>query len=208
MELQFMGAVGTVTGSMHLLHANGEKLLVDCGLYQGHRKEAEKKNRHLPFPADSIVNMILTHAHIDHSGHIPNLVKSGFEGNIFSTFATRDLCAVMLRDSAHIQEKDAEYLNKKLKKRGLPPIEPIYSMEDARNSLEYFVAWGYNRKFFINSAVQAQFVDAGHILGSAQAIVDVEENGKSAASSFRGIWGEKNCPFSKIRFRWRKPITW
>ncbi len=194
MELQFMGAVRTVTGSMHLLHANGEKLLVDCGLYQGHRKEAEKKNRHLPFPADSIVNMILTHAHIDHSGNIPNLVKSGFEGNIFTTFATRDLCAVMLRDSAHIQEKDAEYVNKKHKKRGLPPVEPIYTMDDARKSLEYFAAWGYNREFFVNSAIKVRFVDAGHILGSAQVVVDVEENGKKRRILFSGDLGRKKLP--------------
>ncbi len=194
MELQFMGAVRTVTGSQHLLHANGETLLVDCGLYQGHRKEAEKINRNLPFPADSIQNMILTHAHIDHSGNIPNLVKSGFENNIFTTFATRDLCAVMLRDSAHIQENDAEYMSKKNKKKGLPPVEPIYTMDDARKSLENFVAWGYNRPFFINSAIQARFVDAGHILGSAQAIVDVEENGKKRRILFSGDLGRKHLP--------------
>jgi len=194
MELQFMGAVRTVTGSQHLLHANGETLLVDCGLYQGHRKEAEKINRNIPFPADSIQNMILTHAHIDHSGNIPNLIKSGFENNIFTTFATRDLCAVMLRDSAHIQENDAKYMSKKNKKKGLPPVEPIYTMDDARKSLEYFVAWGYNRPFFINSAIQARFVDAGHILGSAQAIVDVEENGKKRRILFSGDLGRKRLP--------------
>ncbi len=194
MELQFMGAVQTVTGSMHLLHANDETLLVDCGLYQGHRKEAEKKNRTLPFHAESIRNMILTHAHIDHSGNIPNLVKSGYDGNIFSTFATRDLCAIMLRDSAHIQEKDVEYVNKKNKKKGLPPVEPIYTTEDARKSLVYFVAWGYDRPFFVNSATRVRFVDAGHILGSTQVVVDVEENGKKRRILFSGDLGRKHLP--------------
>jgi len=110
MKLTFLGATRTTTGSMHILEAGGKRILLDCGLYQGHRKEAEEKNRNLPFDPKSIDMMILSHAHIDHSGNIPSLVKNGFTGEIFTTQATRDLCALMLADSAYIQQRDAEYV--------------------------------------------------------------------------------------------------
>src|SRR5262245_51873996 len=127
MRLTFFGAARTVTGSQHMVEVNGQRILLDCGLYQGKRSEAAERNRHLPFAAQNVDVMVLSHAHIDHSGNIPNLVKSGYDGEIVATYATRDLCATMLLDSAHIQEKDAEFVNKKRKKRGEVPVEPIYT---------------------------------------------------------------------------------
>ena len=125
MKIQFLGAVRSVTGSMHMLTVNGSRILLDCGLYQGRRKEAFERNRALPFEASTIDTLVLSHAHIDHSGNIPTLVKNGFRGNIYATPATRDLCTAMLRDAGHIQEYDVQYVNKKRAKQGLPPLEPL-----------------------------------------------------------------------------------
>ncbi len=178
MDVQFWGAARTVTGSMHLLTVNGARILLDCGLYQGKRKESFERNRQLPFDPKGVDVMVLSHAHIDHSGNIPNLVKNGYNGPIYCTFATRDLCAAMLRDSGHIQEMDALYVNKKRARKGEPPIEPIYTQEDAVNCLGQFVSLGYGRPFPILPGVRLTFVDAGHILGSAIVILDIEaDNG-------------------------------
>ena len=136
MRITFYGAARTVTGSQHLIEVNGQQILLDCGLYQGRRADARERNRHLPFEASAVDVMVLSHAHIDHSGNIPNLVKSGFQGEIITTYATRDLCATMLLDSAHIQERDVEYVNKRRRKRGEDPVEPIYNKQDALNSFE------------------------------------------------------------------------
>src|SRR5579864_2933065 len=143
MRLTFWGAAGAVTGSMHLVEAGGCRVLLDCGLNQGRRKEADQKNRNLPFAGSSIDEVILSHAHIDHSGNLPTLVKSGFSGPIYSTPATIDLCNWMLRDTAHIQEKDAEFLNKRLEKRKRGGqengfVEPLYGMKDAERTLPLF----------------------------------------------------------------------
>ncbi|MBU1879634.1 MAG: MBL fold metallo-hydrolase, partial [Chloroflexi bacterium] len=126
MKITFHGAARTVTGSMHIVECNRQRVLLDCGLFQGRRAEAFQRNRNLPFDARRITAMILSHAHIDHSGNLPNLVRSGFAGEIYCTSATRDLCSIMLRDSGHIQEKDAEYVNKKRARRSEKPVEPIY----------------------------------------------------------------------------------
>ena len=123
MKLTFHGAVRTVIGSQHLIEVNGHKILLDCGLYQGSRKNSYERNQNLPFDASEVDVLILSHAHIDHSGNVPNLVKSGFKGDIICTYATRDLCTIMLRDSAKIQSYDIKYLNKKRKRKKLPPIE-------------------------------------------------------------------------------------
>src|SRR5215469_12822685 len=136
MKLTFWGAAGTVTGSMHLLEADGKRILLDCGLNQGRRKDADEKNRHLPFAGSSIDEVVLSHAHIDHSGNLPTLVKNGFAGPIYTTPATVDLCQWMLRDTAHIQEKDAEFVNKRREHRrkiGRDDSEcaALYSIEDA-----------------------------------------------------------------------------
>lgn len=174
MRITFNGAARTVTGSQHLIEVNGKRILLDCGLYQGKRSEANARNRNLPFEAASIDVMVLSHAHIDHSGNIPNLVKSGYRGDIISTFATRDLCASMLLDSGHIQERDIEFVNKR-RKRGEPKVEPIYTQQDAEKSLESFTTQGYERPRVIAPGVTLTFKDAGHMLGSAFVVLDIED---------------------------------
>jgi metallo-beta-lactamase family protein len=205
MKIQFLGAVRTVTGSMHLLTVNGSRILLDCGLFQGRRQESFERNRSLPFDATSVDALILSHAHIDHSGNIPSLVKSGFKGNIYTTPATRDLCAAMLRDSGHIQEDDASYVNKKRAKKGLPPVEPLYTVEDATSSLQSFVSVGYNRPLPVAPGVTVTFQDAGHILGSAVTVLDIEETDQPPGSAggrrqrlvFSGDLGRKGAPLLK-----------
>jgi metallo-beta-lactamase family protein len=194
MKLQFMGAVRTVTGSMHLLTVNGARILLECGLYQGRRKEAFRRNRNLPFDAAQIDAMVLSHAHIDHSGNIPSLVAAGFTGNIYATPATRDLCSAMLRDSGHIHEQDAAYVNKKHAQRGLPPVEPLYTVEDAIESLQYFVSVGYGRPFPVAPGVTVTYLDAGHILGAAVVVLDVEEDGRTRRLLFTGDLGREDMP--------------
>lgn len=194
MKITFMGAARTVTGSMHMLEVNGSQIVLDCGLFQGRRRESFERNRNLPFDASKLDAMILSHAHIDHSGNIPNLVSSGYQGNIYVTSATRDLCGAMLLDSAHIQESDVAYVNKKRRRRGLPPVEPIYTIPEARTSLQNFVSIDYHRSFAVAPGVQATFYDAGHILGSAITVLDVEENGRSYRLCFTGDLGRKDLP--------------
>jgi metallo-beta-lactamase family protein len=197
MELQVFGAAREVTGSMHLLTVGNEKILLECGLYQGHRQEAFERNQNLPFDPSELTAMVLSHAHIDHSGNIPQLVKNGYTGNIYCTHATQDLCRVMLRDSAHIQESDAEYVNRNHLKKDLPPIQPLYSMPDAEACMEQFIGIGYDRPFKITPSVQITFVDAGHILGSAIVILDIQENGTTRRLTFTGDLGRPNLPVIK-----------
>jgi metallo-beta-lactamase family protein len=189
MQLTIWGAAQTVTGSMHLIEVNGAKILLDCGLYQGQRQQAYDRNLNFPFDPQDIHAVVLSHAHIDHSGNLPNLVKRGFTGLIWSTPATRDLCASMLRDSGHIQESDVEYLNRRLIRQGQPPMQPIYTRADASRSLENFVSIGYGRSFSVAPGVTAQFLDAGHILGSAITVLDIEENGQTRRLVFSGDLG-------------------
>src|SRR3954463_2068260 len=168
MKLTFWGAAGTVTGSMHLVETGGKRLLLDCGLNQGRRKDADAKNRHLPYPGSSIDAVILSHAHIDHSGNLPTLVKSGFAGPIYTTPATIDLCNWMLRDTAHIHEHDAEFLNKRLeqrKSRGLQNghVEPLYTMADAERTLPLFRPVPYHQPCTVAPDVTYEAYDAGHI---------------------------------------------
>lgn len=194
MEIEFLGAVRNVTGSMHLLHVNGAHILLECGLFQGHRQEAFERNRKVPFDASRVDAMVLSHAHIDHSGNIPNLVKSGFRGAIFCTYATRDLCSIMLRDAAHIMEADAAYVNKKHAQQGKPPVEPIYTVAEATASLRYFVSMDYERPMLIAPGVRLTFYDAGHILGSALCALDISENGRAYRLLFTGDLGRRNMP--------------
>lgn len=196
MKIKFCGAAREVTGSRHILEVNGKKILLDCGLFQGHRKESAEKNAEFCVDPSEIDAVILSHAHIDHSGGLPFIVKNGFKGPVYSTFATRDLCNYMLLDSAYIQEKDAEYMNKKLKKKNEPLIEPIYNTEDALAALEQFYGVSYEKAFVVAPGVVCSFYDAGHILGSAliHLIIDDKEAGKRYTLGFTGDLGRKNLP--------------
>ena len=196
MRLTFHGAAQTVTGSQHLVEVNGTRILLECGLFQGKRDESRERNRHLPFDPASVEVVVLSHAHIDHSGNIPNLVKSGFKGDIICTFATRDLCAAMLRDSGHIQERDAEFVNKKRLRRGEPPVEPIYTEEDAIRSLRAFMAIGYGRPYNLTPDVTLTFYDAGHMLGSALVVLDIADGNtkRDVRLVFSGDLGRPGLP--------------
>ena len=191
MKLQFWGATRTVTGSMHLIEVNGSRILLDCGLFQGKRALSYERNLNFPFDPAQIDALVLSHAHIDHSGNIPNLVKQGFTGNIFATPATRDLCAAMLLDSARIQEQDVNYVNKKRRKRGEPPVDPLYTEADATASMGYFISLPYHRSMLVAPGVRLTFLDAGHILGSAIVVLDIEEGGESKRLVFSGDLGRK-----------------
>ncbi|MEZ4770597.1 MAG: MBL fold metallo-hydrolase [Caldilineales bacterium] len=175
MKLTFWGAARTVTGSMHLLEVNGQRVLLDCGLFQGRRQLTYERNLNFPFDPASIDAVILSHAHIDHSGNLPNLVKQGFKNSIWSTPATRDLSVAMLQDSGHIQTQDAEYINRKRVRDGLPPVEPLYTRLDAVEAVRQFITVGYRRSFLVAPGVRCQFLDAGHILGSATVVLDITE---------------------------------
>lgn len=199
MKVTFWGAAGEVTGSMHLLEAGGKRFLLDCGLHQGRRKETEFKNRHLPYPGSSIDAVLLSHAHIDHSGSLPTLVKDGFAGPIFTTPATVDLCGWMLRDTAYIAEKDAEFVNKRQayrKAAGLEDghVEPLYTMEDAERTLPLFQPVGYHCPHELAPNLMYVPYDAGHILGSSALVVDETHNGSRTRLAFSGDIGRPHVP--------------
>ena len=195
MEITFHGAAQTVTGSQHLLTVNGSKILLDCGLYQGARKEAAFRNSHFLFDPATLDTLVLSHAHIDHSGNIPNLVKKGFHGPIHATHATVDLCDYMLRDSGRIQESDAEFLNKRAAKKGEPAnIEPLYTEADAQAALQYFEDESYDKPFEVAEGVTVTFYDAGHILGSASLVLDIVEKGRQFRLAFSGDIGRYHLP--------------
>ena len=196
MKIQFFGAARTVTGSQHMLEINGTKILLECGLYQGKRSECYKRNQNLPYDASSVDMCIISHAHIDHSGNLPNLVKNGFKGDILCTYATRDLCMIMLRDSANIQHHDIVYLNKKRKRNNQPLLEPVYTLEDAVESLKHFVGLSYDRPRQIMPGVTLTFYDAGHILGSSIVVLDIEdkEEKKDIRLVFSGDLGRPERP--------------
>lgn len=191
MNLQFLGATRTTTGSMYLLQINGSRILLECGLYQGRRAESIERNSKFTFDPATLDAVVLSHAHLDHCGNLPNLCKQGFKGNIYCTFATRDLASIMLEDSAHIQKADAEYVSKQRAKKGLPPVEPLYSETDAELAIRQFVALGYDRPIPIANGVTVTFKDAGHILGSAQVILDIRkpDSGKTIRYLFTGDVG-------------------
>lgn len=188
MKIQFFGAARGVTGSKHVVQLeSGTRFLLDCGLFQG--KDSQEHNHQFGFDPSTIDFVILSHAHIDHSGLIPRLVKQGFSGKIYCTSATRDLCNVMLEDSAHIQENDVKYINQRRMKRGENPLEPLYSVADTRVALQQFVEVPYNTEIKINEEVKLLFTDAGHILGSAMVNLSLFENGKWKNVLFTGDIG-------------------
>ncbi len=194
MKITFYGAAQTVTGSQHLLTVNGSTLLLECGLFQGHRADFYSRNQNFPFNPRHVDAVILSHAHIDHSGNLPNLVKSGYRGPIYTTPATAQLADVMLQDSGHIQEADAEFVNKKRLQRGEPPIDPLYTQEDARRVKQSFQQQDYDRPFEPIPGVTATLVDAGHILGSAAVVLDIVEKGRKVRLWFSGDIGRRDLP--------------
>jgi metallo-beta-lactamase family protein len=193
MQIQFFGAARTVTGSKHLLTTlDGKKILLDCGFFQGRGADTDSMNRHFEFDPASIDYLILSHAHIDHSGNIPNLVKQGFKGQIICTTATTDLCKIMLTDSAHIQENDMRFINKRRMKRGEEPLKPLYSIKEVEKALRQFVSVKYNASYQVFEGFNVKFTDSGHILGSAAVNIEYTENGATKTFCFTGDIGRYN----------------
>jgi len=204
MKLTFWGAAQTVTGSMHLLTLNGSQYLLDCGLYQGHRKEARERNATLPFPAGSITAVLVSHAHIDHTGNLPTLVKNGFTGPIITSPATTDLCKYMLADSAHLQEKDALFMAKRNhRRRGLGDvdtpeiIDPLYSVDDAERTLPLFESAALGQTREIGPGLTYRSYEAGHMLGSTAMVLHISEKGRERTLAFSGDVGRNNLPITK-----------
>ncbi len=193
-RLTFHGAARNVTGSSHLIEVNGKKVLLDCGLFQGRRAEAWEQNSQFPFDPASIDALVLSHAHIDHSGKIPMLYRHGFRGPIYCTAATRDLANIMLLDSAFLQEKDAEFVNKLHARNGRDPIEPLYDMDDVVDVLSHFTTIGYHRKTAVVPDMHVTFFDAGHILGSAVSRIEIKDGSRDVSICYTGDLGRFDRP--------------
>jgi metallo-beta-lactamase family protein len=196
MEIEFIGAAQTVTGSMHLVRTKNGSILLDCGLYQGRRRESYERNSNLPVPIEELTAVVLSHAHIDHSGALPMLFKRGYHGPVYATPATRDLASVMLRDSAFIQAQDARHLNKQRDKQGLDVEEavPLYTEEDVMKTIGAFHSVPYGFKTYLSPHAALTFVDAGHVLGSAVVVLDLEEGANKKRLAFTGDLGRMNMP--------------
>lgn len=196
MHVEFVGAARTVTGSKHVIRTKHATVLLDCGLFQGRRRESIERNKELGIDVGELDAVVLSHAHIDHSGALPLLVKSGYDGPIYATPATRDLCAVMLEDAALIQMQDARYINKIIDRdhADMEHVDPLYTVDDAVKVLEQTVSVPYHRALPIADGVRVTFFDAGHVLGSAIVVLDVEEDGKTKRLLFTGDLGRKNMP--------------
>jgi metallo-beta-lactamase family protein len=190
MKIKFIGAAREVTGSKHLITTNeGKRILLDCGMFQGKGLETDKMNRNLMFDPQTIDYLILSHAHIDHSGLIPYLYKLGFRGSVICTNATRDLCSIMLADSGHIQELDNKWFNKKREKQGLPAVDPIYSQIDTEKCMELFIGVAFDRRFYINDKINVKFTNTGHMLGGSVVNLELLENGKKVHLAYTGDIG-------------------
>lgn len=190
MKISFHGAARTVTGSKHLIHLkNGNKVLLDCGLFQGMGEQTLELNMHLGFDPSEVTHVVLSHAHIDHSGLLPKLVKEGFKGKIYCTPATADLTTILLQDSAFIQESDVAFVNKRRALQGLPYIKPLYTIADANNVFPLFVTHPYGHEFEIDKGIKVLFTDTGHILGSAAVNLTIQEDGKETRITFSGDVG-------------------
>jgi len=194
LKVAFHGAAQTVTGSRHLLHVNGHQLLLDCGFFQGRRKDTYQRNLHFTFDPARIDAVVLSHAHMDHCGNLPNLVRQGFAGRIHAHPATSHLTDYMLLDSGHIQESDADFLNRRRESRGGEPVIPLYTMSDARRTTDHLQSHGYQEVFEPVPGARVHLVDAGHILGSAGIVLELEEKGRSTQLMFSGDIGRRDLP--------------
>lgn len=197
MKITFYGAAKTVTGSCTMVEVADKKFLVDCGMFQGKVTDQMLNYDDFPFDISSIDFVILTHAHIDHSGRIPKLYKAGYAGPIYATNATVDLCSIMLADSGHIQEKEIEWVNKKRRRAGKKETEPMYTAQDGIDSMKLFKGVDYNQKVIIDENISFTLVDAGHMLGSSIILFDLTEDGKTKRVVFTGDLGNKNMPIIK-----------
>jgi metallo-beta-lactamase family protein len=203
MKISFHGAARTVTGSRHLVEVNGGRFLLDCGLFQGRRSESYERNLRLPFDPAAVGSVVLSHAHIDHSGNLPRLVRGGFAGRIHATGATCDLASVMLRDSGHIQEKDFEFLTKRLRSKGVAVLRPLYELRDVEETIPRLEAARYGEPFEPMPGARVRFRDAGHILGSAITEIELEERGRRRLLVFTGDLGRARLPI----LRDPEPVT-
>jgi metallo-beta-lactamase family protein len=196
MEIEFLGAAQTVTGSMHLVRTSRANVLLDCGLFQGHRRESFERNRNLPVDAEQVDAVVLSHAHIDHSGALPLLVKRGYRGPIYTTPATRDLCVAMLNDAAMVQDSDARFINHAIEhdRADMDPVEPLYDTEDVLRTLACFVGVPYGQAHSVAPGVTLTFLDAGHVLGSSICVLDLEERERTRRVVFTGDLGRRNMP--------------
>jgi metallo-beta-lactamase family protein len=197
MRITFCGAARTVTGSSYLMDINGQKLLLECGLFQGRRADTYQRNQNFNFKPDEVDAAILSHAHIDHSGNLPNLVKTGYKGPIYATPATADLANIMLQDSGRIQEADVIFVNKRRAQQNLPPVLPLYTAADAEKAALLLRPVNYDQAFQPVKGVTARLVDAGHILGSAAVVLDIKEDGRSFRFWFSGDIGRDDMPLLK-----------
>lgn len=196
MKIQFLGAAQTVTGSKHVIRTSRATVLLDCGLFQGRRHDSFAMNRSLGIDPSDIDAVVLSHAHIDHSGALPSLVKLGYEGPIYATPATRDLCAVMLEDSALIQAADARYIDKAIERHGAPMerVTPLYDSKDVLRTLSQFISAPYHRRQLVAPGIYATFLDAGHVLGSAIVVLDIDDEGETTRVVFTGDLGRHGMP--------------
>jgi len=197
LKITFVGATRMVTGSCFYIQSNDTHLLVDCGFFQGSKEDEKRNEEPFPFNPADIQYLLLTHAHLDHSGLIPRLVKKGFRGKILTTKATVELCNMMLLDSAHIQERDAEWENKKRMRAGRPLIQPLYTTDETTNSLAYFQGTAYNETVSLANNLKVRFQDAGHILGSAILELWIKEGAEEKKLVFSGDLGQKDLPIVK-----------
>jgi metallo-beta-lactamase family protein len=196
-KIQFHGASGEVTGSQYLLSIYGKQVLLECGLFQGKREETFRKNRHPEYAATELDAAIVSHAHLDHTGLLPRIAGMGFNGQIHATSVTADLCDPMLKDSAHIQEKDVEFVNKLHRRKGKPLFNVLYSTADAEKAISQFERQSYHQPFPVVPGMAATFIEAGHVMGSAQVLLELDERGRKLRFGFTGDLGRKHLPILK-----------
>jgi metallo-beta-lactamase family protein len=197
LNITFCGAAGEVTGSQYLIENQGHRILMECGLFQGRREEAYRKNRHPLYESQALQAAVLSHAHLDHSGNLPRLAGLGFRGPVFSTPVTADLCDPMLRDAAHVQMKDIEFVNKLHRRKGLPPFNLLYGAQEVEQILTQFQPRPMHEFFEVVPGIRAMFIEAGHVLGSAQIILELSERGRKIRLGFTGDLGRTHLPVLK-----------